>query len=213
MFKKTICLIAFIVSTLQYMPAQSNNQAEKALTDLLSTLKTSVIKTNFKLIVSENGNPIPQSSNGSFTLKDNKFILEMTQMRIWFDGKTQWAYDEGNNEVTITEPTEKEVSETNPMAIISSFKSKSSIRFANKGKTSQNNIIELTPKSRNKEISKLLVEQNKASGHLMSIKMYYQNGNTTLLTLSNFQKGLKISEAIFVFNKTKFKDVTLNDLR
>jgi len=50
--------------------------------------------------------------------------MEMDEMQAWFDGKTQWAYMAQNNEVSITEPTEKELAETNPMAILSGYKTK-----------------------------------------------------------------------------------------
>lgn len=33
------------------------------------------------------------------------------------------------------------------------------------------------------------------------------------LTLSNYQKGIKVADDTFVFNKNKFKGITINDLR
>jgi hypothetical protein len=33
------------------------------------------------------------------------------------------------------------------------------------------------------------------------------------LTLSNYQKGIKVTDDTFVFNKNKFKGITINDLR
>jgi len=213
MIKKTTYLFAFVLISIQCMTAQSNSQAEKILTDLLITAKSSAIKTNFKLTVTEKNNPQSMASTGTFTLKGAKFVLNMPQMKVWFDGKTQWAYSENNNEVSITEPTEKELSETNPMAIISGFKSKCNIRFSNKTKSTQNHVIEMIPKIKNNDIIKLEVEINKSTSNLFSIKMSYQNGNISVLTLSNFEKGLKVSDNIFIFNEEKYKGISVNDLR
>jgi outer membrane lipoprotein-sorting protein len=197
----------------QFISAQNNVQAEQILTDLLTSAKTNAIKTNFKLIILQKKDPIPQISSGTFTLKSNKFVLEMDAMNAWFDGKTQWAYIPQSNEVSITEPTEKELSETNPMSVLSGFKTKCSIKFSSKIKSNQNYCIEMIPKITNKDISKIEVQINKTNGNLFSIKINNKNGDASVLTLSNFQKGLNVSENIFVFNPSKYKGITINDLR
>lgn len=213
MKNKIIFAFTFILFALQGISAQNNPQAEKVITDLLSEAKTSAIKTNFKLTVSDKKDPQPMVSTGVFTLKGNKFVLEMDAMKAWFDGKTQWAYVPQNKEVSITEPTVKELSETNPMAILSGFKSKCTIRFSAKVKSAQNYCIEMIPKTKNNDITKIDVQVNKANGNLSSIKLINKNGGTSLLTLSNFQKGISVSDNIFIFNSIKYKGVTVNDLR
>ena len=197
---------------MQFLNAQNNPQAEKILADLLAAAKTNAIKTSFKLTMREKNDSQPQSTSGTFTLKGNKFVLEMDAMKSWFDGKTQWSYVPQNNEVSITEPTEKELSETNPMAILSSFKSKCIIRFSTKVKSEQNYCIEMTPKIKN-DISNIEVQVNKSTGNLFSIRLTNKNGNTSLLTLSNFQKGINVTDNIFIFNASKYKGITVNDLR
>jgi len=205
--------IIFSILTLQIISAQKNTEAEKIISELLTSAKTSAIKTSFKLISLQKKDPIPQISSGTFTLKGTKFVLEMEAMKVWFDGKTQWAYVHQSNEVSITEPSEKELSETNPMAILSGFKAKSFIRFSTKVKSNQNYCIELTPKTSQKDIQKIEVQVNKSNENLFSIKITNKNGDESVLTLSNYQKGLDINENTFVFNALKYKGVTINDLR
>ncbi|MDD4970176.1 MAG: outer membrane lipoprotein carrier protein LolA [Paludibacter sp.] len=213
MKNKIFFAITILLFSLTGVYAQNNAQAEKAITDLLAEAKTSAIKTNFKLAISDKKDPQPIVSTGTFTLKGNKFVLEMDAMKAWFDGKTQWAYVSQNNEVSITEPTVKELSETNPMAILSGFKSKCLIRFSSKVKSTQNYCIEMIPKTKNNDITKIDVQINKTNGALYSIKLYNKNGGNTLLTLSNFQKGVNVSDNTFVFNSAKYKGATVNDLR
>ena len=213
MKNKIILAFTLVVFTIQGISAQNNVQAEKVITDLLSEARTSAIKTNFKLTISDKKDPQPMVSTGVFTLKGNKFILEMEAMKAWFDGKTQWAYVPQNNEVSITEPTVKELSETNPMAILSGFKSKCVIRFSSKVKSAQNYCIEMIPKVKNNDITRIDVQINKTNGNLFSIKLINKNGGASVLTLSNFQKGLNVADNIFIFNPSKYKGVTVNDLR
>ena len=213
MKKRTLIAIVMFLVTLQGISAQNNVQAEKKITDLLTEARTSAIKTNFKLIISDKKDPQSMVSSGVFTLKGNKFVLEMDAMKAWYDGKTQWAYVSQSNEVSITEPTVKELSETNPMAILSGFKSKCVIRFSTRVKSSQNYCIEMIPRTKNNEIIKIDVQINKNNGNLVSIKLTNKNGSASLLTLSNFQKGIHVSDNIFVFNAARFKGVSVNDLR
>ena len=213
MKKRTLIAFAVILFMLQGISAQNNVQAEKKITDLLTEAKTSAIKTNFKLIISDKKDPQSMVSSGVFTLKGNKFVLEMDAMKAWYDGKTQWAYLSQSNEVSITEPTVKELSETNPMAILSGFKSKCLIRFSTRVKSAQNYCIEMIPKTKNNEIVKIDVQINKNNGNLVSIKLTNKNGSASLLTLSNFQKGIHVTDNIFVFNAARFKGVSVNDLR
>jgi len=213
MIKKIIFSFAILFCSIQLVCAQNNPQAEQILTELLSTAKINAIKTNFKLIVLQKKDPVPQISNGTFTLKGTKFMLEMEEMKAWFDGKTQWALVSQNNEVSITEPTEKELSETNPMAILSGFKAKCTIKFSSKVKSNQNYCIEMIPKISNKDILKIEVQINKSNGNLFSIKVNNKSGDESVLTLSNFQKGLNIPDNYFAFNSSKYKGITINDLR
>jgi len=208
--KKIIYSLAFIFLSVPFIGAQNNAQAEKIITDLLAEAKKSAIKTNFRLVTNDKSNS--QSSSGTFTIKGNRFVLEMDALKAWFDGKTQWSYVAQSNEVSITEPTEKELAETNPMAILSGFKSRCSIKFS-AIKSATDYCIDMIPKLKDKNISKIEVQVNKSTGNLISIKLNNKNGSSTILKLTNFQKGLKVSDNTFVFNQSRYKGVVVNDLR
>jgi len=208
--KKIIYSLAFIFLSVPFIGAQNNAQAEKIITDLLAEAKKSAIKTNFRLVTNDKSNS--QSSSGTFTIKGNRFVLEMDALKAWFDGKTQWSYVAQSNEVSITEPTEKELAETNPMAILSGFKSRCSIKFS-AIKSATDYCIDMIPKLKDKNISKIEVQVNKSTGNLISIKLNNKNGSSTILKLTNFQKGVKVSDNTFVFNQSRYKGVVVNDLR
>ncbi|MEI6753642.1 MAG: outer membrane lipoprotein carrier protein LolA [Paludibacter sp.] len=209
MFRKILFFISIL--TIQFATAQNNTQAEQVLSNLLTTAKTTAIKTGFKLIATDKNST--QTTSGTFTLKANKFILEMDAMKVWFDGKTQWSYIQQNNEVSITEPSEKELADTNPMAILSGFKSKCLIRFSGKIKSDQNHCIEMISNVKNNDIVKIEVQVNKTNGNLFSIKITTKNGGNSILLTTNFQKGIIIADNNFAFNPTKYKGVAINDLR
>jgi outer membrane lipoprotein-sorting protein len=208
-FTHSILVLIFSILTVS---AQNNTDAEKVINDLVSSLTTSAVKTNFHLSATQKNAVNSQSISGTFTLKGNKFVLDADETKAWFDGKTQWTYMVNNKEVSVTEPNEKELANINPLAVLSKFRAKSNIRFT-KTKSSGNYYLELTPKSTKEEFTKVEVLIHKASGNLVSIKLNDKKGGTTVLTLTNYKKGIKVTDDVFVFNKDKYKGVTINDLR
>jgi outer membrane lipoprotein-sorting protein len=192
--------------------AQSNTEAVNLLSNIMNDVKTTAIKTDFKLTMTIKGNP-SQTLGGSFTLKANKFVLDMNLVKVYFNGITQWSYMSQNNEVTISTPSTKELSETNPMSILINYSLKSNINFSSETKSSKNHCIEMKPKSIDKDISKIIVQINKVSNELQSIKINYKNGNVNYLVLNSFKKGVQLSDSYFDFNKANFKGVIINDLR
>ena len=212
MQKRKISIITVFILSLLTAFAQSDTNAEKILTDVLSSVNKTTIKTDFKLDINDKASKQSQSTSGTITIKGRSFYIDMIDMKAWYNGKTQWAYIPQNNEVSITEPTEQELSEINPIAILSGFKSKNYIRIR-KNKLVENNIIEMIPKTKTSEITKIELQINKNPQNLVSIKLFAKNGNITLLSLHNFQKNVKVSDNYFVFNPAKYDGVIENDLR
>jgi outer membrane lipoprotein-sorting protein len=208
-FKLSIVISIFSILSIC---AQKNTDAELLINNLLNTIKTSTVKTNFKLSSSEINGVNLTTASGTFTLKASKFVLEMEDTKAWYDGKTQWTYVASENEVSITEPTQVELAAINPIAILSKFKAKSIVRFS-KTKSAQHNIIEFIPRNKKDDFLKVEVYLYKLNGSLFSINMLDKNGIKTHLHITNFQKTSNISDNIFVFNKANYKNVLINDLR
>ncbi len=204
-------MIAIVAFT--SIKAQSNSGAVKVVDNMLQLLKNNAIKTNFEMVVKEPSSPQSHRMKGNFTMKENKFILNTAEMNVYFDGKTQSAYMTSVNEVSITNPTEKELAETNPMAIISSYKRKSTIKFVRSSISKSFHNIELIPKDKNSSFKKIVLNVNKTNNYPLFIQLIDKGGMITDLTLTQFKSGLNISDNAFVFNPKKYKDIEINDLR
>lgn len=207
--KFSIILLIFSISGLA---AQNNAEAEKIINQLISSVQTTAVRTGFKLTINEKNAVNSQTVTGSFTLKGSRFILDMGNAKVWFDGKTQWSYMSSDNEVSITEPTQEELAGINPMAIIAGFKNKSVTKFA-KVQNGSNHVIELTPLQGKTDFRKVEVQINKSTGNLVSVKLTDKKGATSFLILTNYQKAGNITDKSFTFDKSAYKGVILNDLR
>jgi outer membrane lipoprotein-sorting protein len=95
---------------------------------------------------------------------------------------------------------------------LSAYKSKCLIKFS-KTASAQNYLIDMLPRDKKSDFTKIEVQVAKSSGNLVSIRMTDKKGQTTLLSLTNYRKGVKVTDDVFVFNKTRFKGVSVNDIR
>jgi len=211
--KKILYSLLILLITAPGIYAQNSPAAVKVIDNMLNLLNANVIKTNFVLLVKEPSSSQAQKVSGDFTLKKNKFILNSNQINVYFDGKTQWSYMPDVNEVSITNPTEKELAQSNPIGFMMAYKNKSDIKFAKINNSKIAHAIELTPKTVNADFKKILVMVNKSTNYPLSIQLTDKKGMVSTMTLSQFKSDLKIGDNSFIFNPKKYKDVEINDLR
>ncbi|MCL1868332.1 MAG: outer membrane lipoprotein chaperone LolA [Paludibacter sp.] len=209
--KKTSFIIT--VSILLISSVLNAQNATKIIDNFISQAKVNAIRTDFTLTVKEKNAKNGQTVKGNFTMKANKFIMNMNEMTVYFNGKTQWAYSPENEEVTITEPTAEELAETNPMAVFYSYRATFNINFAANNSNSANYVIEMKPKTKKSDLQKMTVTIDKKTGNLLSITQIEKNGNTLTLTLTNYQNKITIADSEFNFDVKKHKGIMVNDLR
>lgn len=209
--KLRLSIILYIFSIVGVI-AQNNTDAEKVINKLIASMQASAVKTNFQLSVTEKNGVTSQPISGTFVMKANKFTLEMDELKVWFDGKSQWAYQKSDNEVTITESTTEELAQVNPMAILASFKAKSWIRFGKTKKTTSE-LIELIPKNKKDDFIKAEVQLNKKTKTPEFIRLTDKKKTVTFLKLTNYKNIGTIANDNFTFKKNNYKKILINDLR
>ncbi len=209
--KYTLSIFLLIISITSGL-SQHNPDAERIIETYIQEVQQKTIQTDFILKISEKNNVNSQSFLGEAILRADKFFLEMDELTIWFDGKTQWTYMQSINEVTITEPDAEELAQTNPIMIIAIFKSVSNIDFS-KTKNTANHVIKLTPKIKKADFSKIEVCLNKTNHQPKSIKIDYKNGLSNELIFTNYKQSKDISDSVFKFDASKAKGAYVNDLR
>lgn len=211
MYKYIFSIVLFINSICN-LSAQKTSDSEELINKFVQSIQTSAIQTGFSITSTEKNALNSQRFSGKLLLKGNQFYLEMDDMLVWFNGKTQWVYLRQSNEVTITEPSEEEIAEVNPVAVLNAFKSKSILKKGN-SKNPQNVKIEMTPKKKGESFSKVEAEFVKSNNNLAIIRIHYSNGTKHEIQLNNYRLQQQISAGSFVFDRSKYKNVIINDLR
>lgn len=213
--KTFIYSISIFLLSISTATAQKTTDAQTIINELLSNINTSAISTDFELITSEKNSVNSQSNQGAFTMKAKQFVLEMPEVKVWFDGKTQWTFATQSNEVSITEPTDEEIAQINPLVILNKSANEMNISFSKKI-SDKNHIIYMTPKTAQNSmnsVSKVELQINKKTEQISSLEMTEKDGTRMLLKFKNYKKDVKLSKDFFKFDKAPYKDAFINDLR
>lgn len=153
------------------------------------------------------------TQRGKLLLKGDKFYLESGDIRTWFDGKTQWSYVAQNEEVNVSTPTPEELQSVNPYALLTSYKKSFNYRYVGEktrqGKRGQE--ILLTPKA--SQDVKSITLNVKENGSPVYIAIQLHNGEKQEFQISSYQTGVNLPDATFRFNKQKYPEAEIIDLR
>ena len=159
---------------------------------------------------------VTHSFDGSIQMKGNKFYISTPESDIWFDGKTQWIYLQNSEEVNITEPGEEEIQMLNPAVIFDLYKKGSKVKLLGEKKDiKQRSVyeIELIPANKSSEMQKIIILINKADYMPVMFQIFYQNNIQNIIHINSYKTNQTLPDSTFVFDKKKFPDVEIIDLR
>ena len=178
---------------------------ERPVEDVIINISKPVISANFSL--KETGKN-EYNTSGKFILKNEKFMVETPEMKIWFDGKTMWSYSPQINEVSIIEPDKKELETINPLLLIKTVNETCTRTFI-KG----NMVIVFTPKVDKVDFEKIELTVGEATNNPARIEVYGKDNSRIIFQMINYKSENNISDNTFVFNKNEYKGVFVKDLR
>lgn len=142
-------------------------------------------------------------------VQKNKFRFTAPDVEIWFDGQTQWALNKSDGELSITEPTDEEIMESNPLAIVNNFKAQFNCRRL----SGEKNEIELTAKNKTSNIRKAVITIDQVTELPSKLIVTLSNGRTFSALVSSASIGKALPASLFVYDKNKYPAKTINDLR
>lgn len=148
-----------------------------------------------------------QSVSGTIAIKGKKFYANTGSAKVWFDGKTQWAWLRSTNEVNITTPTQAEQMTMNPYTFINIYKTGFKSTVSNVGGNYQ---VHLTADNQKRSVQEMYITISKSYSPV-SVKMRSGKSWTTI-SISNF-KAANQSDATFKFNPKSCPGAEVIDLR
>ncbi len=149
------------------------------------------------------------SASGTIRLKGQKFCTQVSGTTIWFNGKTLWTYVKANEEVNVTTPSASETAKINPYAFLSIYKSGYKATFGTNTSAYYEVVLTSTGKS---TYNKIVARISKTNYHPIYISM--STGSTTMkINVNSYQTGQNYTDDSFVFDKKKYPNAEVIDLR
>ncbi|HTQ64836.1 MAG TPA: outer membrane lipoprotein carrier protein LolA [Puia sp.] len=217
---KKILSIFFVAGFCMIARAQNNSigasdpDAKKILDQVSNKIKSyKAVQATFTLSIEDaKGNP-EGTKKGTLYSKGNKYRVTITGQEVFCDGKNVWTYDKSSNEVTITkyDPSVN----TGPQKFLTNFYDKDYLYKLNGEQKIGNKLvqeIEMTPVDKTKNFYKIYVYIDKAAHTVYSGKLLDKNGNRYLYTITSLNGKANVSDAFFVFDKSKYPGVEVVDL-
>lgn len=150
--------------------------------------------------------------SGSIILSKDKYMLDMTDNIIWFNGETSWSYLPAEKEVTIAKPDKKNNSfESKPSSVFSIYKKGYKTRLLEEKAASY--LIDLYPEALDSDHIRIRLNIGKPSLDLKSIEYKYKNGVTAILTVKEYDLKQIPDNSTFVFQPEKYKGIEVVDMR
>ena len=191
------CFFALLTSN-----AQDNRIAEKILD------KVSVFLSNPEGVRID----FTGSENGYLIMKGEKFYLNNQSIQSWYDGKTQWSYLTDNKEVNISSPTKEEIQAISPYHLLKRYKSDYTYIYIGQSKRKGKLVHEINLTSKSdiiNDIKLIISDDNKP----VAILFYRNYKLMSEVNITSLQTDSKIDDKLFRFDKTKYPQVEIIDLR
>ncbi len=183
--------------------AQNDPNAKKILDAVSAQIKTfKGVTANFGYASKSRAGKLNSSVNGSISLKGQKYYLKQGATEIFSDGRKTWNYN-GDKEVTVS-AVEADSKTITPQKLLTNFYDEDFTYklVSSKGTAHE---IELLPIDKRKNFQKVNIFVDKTKMMVTKAKIIDKSNNTIEFALKNINTKANISDAIFVFNKSKYK--------
>ena len=201
--------IIFLLSCLfipGMMMAQEADRIMKAASEQFKKNKS--VESNYTVTYIEGDKK--RSATGGIIMQKNKFVNLIEGTKTWYNGKTMWTYVKENDEVTITEPEGNEMMTNNPYYFINSYsKEYNAVLISSAGKLYE---LKLTPKKNGDDVKHVTLKLLKTSYQPVSLNIVMKNSQMEIV-LNSYKTKNSFKSSSFTFDKTKYPDAEIIDLR
>lgn len=213
--------ILFIIGFLLVGLSGNSQQKDPAAMEILENFQKKIqsfpaIKSEYQFTIIDLKENSESTYNGEFSMKDEKYVMKMGNMEIYYDGSTLWNYLPDEEEVNISTPELSEEQDflENPALFFKLYKKDLYNKLVEEKSVDGiiYNIIDLYPKDLNKGFSRIRLFIEKDKLELYSIRYFGKDGIHYLLLLTGYETN-ELPDSWFQFDVSKHPNVEVIDLR
>lgn len=212
-FLITICTL---VTSFPFAQTKNDPEAKKILDAVSAKFKTfSTVQASFTYKVENAAGKALSTKTGTIIMKGTKYRLSFSGQEIFCNGTTVWNFDKAANEVTINN-LDASSGMITPQKLFSNFYDKDFFYTLNGEKkvgTKTVQEIQMTPVDKSKSFHTVYLQIDKAAKTIYSTKVLENAGNRYSYTVNSMKTNIPVQDNQFVFDKSKYPGVTVEDLR
>jgi len=202
-----------IITTAQQVDVKAKNILDK-VAEINKAYKTQVIDFTFTLDNAQED--VKETSKGKAWVKGNKYKVDLMGVETYYNGKTMWSFLKEDEEVNVSTPDVNNKNTFNPSKLFTMYQTGYKIKFIHEMFQYNRalNIIDLYPiKVKESEFTRIRIKVDKDKNQIYQIVRFGRDGNIYTISLTKIIPNTSISDSFFVFDKSKYPNVELIDLR
>jgi len=213
---RTLIFAVLMLATVR-LTAQQDPEAKIILDRMAEEIKQyPSVQANFSLIVFDHKENKKNTTHGSILIKEDKYKVASGGTTVYFNGTTMWTHAEDDNEVTITEPDNKDDDFlSNPAKVFTIYNR--DFKYLYRGETTIDSVlmheIDLFPRNLDQPYSRIKVFIAKKTGQLAIISAVGKDGVDYSVFLNKMVTNKVFPDAVFTFDPSKYKKITVVDMR
>ena len=153
------------------------------------------------------------SATGTMWLQESKLKIETKEMTTWYNGKTRWCYVPEAKEVSIDEPSTKEMAAMNPYTFMNIYKK--GFKMTVKETVLRGEAVyEVYLKARyaKMDVKEVYVDIRKSDYQPLCIRVREDN-DWQRVSIHSFKGNQQLNDNFFTFPEKDYPNVLKNDMR
>lgn len=203
----------FLLSAVAVNYAQTDEKANQILKDLSAkTNKLTTIQLDFTFTLLNKDRGLNETTNGSLTVKGDKYKVILDDQEIYCDGQKIYTYKPNANEVQVINVSELDANAITPKTLFTIYESGFKSKVYSDKTESGKNIVEidlypLNPKEKDFTIVRL--EINKTDMEMRKATVKARNGTIYVYKVKDLKSNATIDDSTFVFDPSKYPGITV----
>jgi outer membrane lipoprotein-sorting protein len=208
------CAVCTVFSSVQAQSAKAKEWLDKSTTAFSAA---GTLSADFSLSLKMPAQNVSQTFSGTLDMKGTKYHLNVPEMEMWFDGKTQWSLQKEHKEVNVSEPSAQEAQQFNPAFLLGLYKKDCTYNYlgAKTDTKASRKIheVELIPQSKKTNLVKIVLQINDTDAMPTKMHLFYRNKTENIIQINKYRKNISLSDSHFCFDAKKYPNVDVIDLR
>ena len=153
------------------------------------------------------------TNSGTMWLQGSKLKLDVQGIKTWYDGKTRWCYLPSANEVSIDEPSKKEMAAMNPYTFMGIYKK--GFKMSVKETVLRGDAVYevyLRARYAKMDVKEVYVDIRKSDYQPLCIRVR-EDDDWQRVSILKFEGNLKLDDDFFTFPEKDYPNVLVNDMR